>query len=226
MGAADKLIPIATTIANNLHGVRYSTGAIFKLPGKSMGKFNNVWTDAADFFASIYAKELKIAESNSTWNYELVNGQPLKSPFSPNHHTHSLNLGMLVAVSEEEWNELQIAISRSFNIVNVAIVPVPAGFTLNDILYYFNLAGIFSKGTGATEALTDANGNALPGSPFAQGVAYANAWNTLKVPADALLGVETPFLAPIYNQNPGTDEYFYRYTGVRRWFGFDGYDLI
>jgi len=225
MGAADKLIPIATQLANNLKGTKYSTSGTYKLPARKASIYENPWIDSMKFFASVYAKELKIAESNAIWNHELVDGNPLVAPYSPNQHIHNLNLGALVAVSEEEWNELQITISRCFNIIN-GISEVPPAIPLQDLLSYADLIGVIVSSPSPTAALTDANGNPLPGSPFNQGVDYAEAWNTLKVPADAALGVLTYYIAPVLNQDPGTDVYQYRYTGVRRWFDFTGYDLF
>lgn len=224
MGAADKLIPIATQLANNLKGTKYSTGGTYKLPARKISLTDNPWVDAIKFFASVYAKELKIAESNSIWNHELVDGNVLVASYSPNQHIHNLNLGALIAVSEEEWNELQIAISRSFNIINIT-TPPPA-IPTPDVLNYMSLIGTFGSSTAATLPLLDADGNALPGSPFNQGVDYAEAWNTLKVPADAALGVLTYYIAPILNQDIGVNNYTYRYTGIRRWFDFDGYNLF
>lgn len=224
MGAADKLIPIATQLANNLKGTRYSTSNTYKLPARKTSVYENPWVDAIKFFSSVYAKELKIAESNATWNYELIDGNPLVAPYSPNQHIHNMNLGALVAVSEEEWTELQIAISRCFNIINP--VSVPPSIPGPDVINYIDLAGVIQTNTSATLNLLDANNNIIAGSPFNQGVDYAEAWNTLKVPADAALGVLTYYIAPILNQDPGVNVYLYRYTGIRRWFDFTGYDLF
>lgn len=224
MAATDKLIPNAITVANNLHGVKYSTSGFYKQPSKKINKYNNPFIDAVNFVASIYAKELKVADGNAVWDYRLIDGSPQKDVFTPDQNTHHLNLGMVVAISENEWNELQIAISKVIN----NIYPLKGSYYLPYSIIqsnlYYDLMGVFKKGSSATAALQDAAGNPIFGSPFIQGITYANAWNSLKVPADAALGVETPFIAPIYKPADETDNY-YRYTGKRRWFDFEGYDL-
>lgn len=313
MAAADKLIPTALTLANNLKGTKYSSGGTYKLPGKNNTLFNNVYTDAIQFFASIYAKELNIADANTTWNQRMVDGSNVQSVFTPNRNIHNINLGMLVAVSEAEWNELQIAISRAFNIVypldisgttsgsaiNVTITnaggpgpnpgfypALPAGnltgvgvgatfdvlvtliplgvsavscvnpgsgylvgdtfnfptmpgsiaevmtiasfggssvYNPEQILAYNDLMGVFENTTSATSILFGADGSNL--GVFAQGEVFANAWNTTKIAYDASIGVETSFIAPILKPT-GASKFYYRFTGVRRWFGFDGYDSL
>jgi hypothetical protein len=221
MGAKDKLIPNAITIANNLHGIKYSTTGTYRQPAKKTNKYNNPVIDAINFISSIYAKEIKIADSNATWNYTLVNGKPQLDVFTPDQNTHHMNLGMLVAVSENEWDELQIAISEAINLIYPLKASYYSLYTLAEGLAYFDQMGIFGNGPTLTSALLDANGGSL--GTFNQGVDYATAWNDLKVPADAALGVYTPFIAPIY-QPLGETLFFYRYTGKRRWASpFTGY---
>lgn len=225
MAAEDKLIPTALTLANNLKGTRLYSTNTFKLPGKKKSKWENPYIDAVNYFASIYAKELRVAAFNAEWNHELVNGEPQTDPATLDQNIHHLSLGMVVAFSELEWDQLQITISKALNIVNV-LYSLPAGlYTPTDYSYILDKMGVFSGSTTATLPLLDAASNPLPGSPFAQGVAYANAWNTLKVPADKLLGVETKFIAPVFKPT-GETEYFYRYTGIRQWMSpFSGYDI-
>lgn len=222
MGSTDKLIPNAITVANNLHGIKYSTSGAYRQPAKKISKYKNPIIDAVNYVSSIYAKELKVANFNETWNYTLVNGQPQLDVFTPDQNLHHMNLGMIVAVSENEWDALQIAISKVINIIYPLKASYYTVYTLSETLGYFKQMGVFSEGPAATVGLVDANGGPL--GIFAQGVTYANAWNNLKVPADAALGVETPFIAPIY-QPSGETLFFYRYTGKRRWAApFEGYD--
>lgn len=225
MAASDKLIPTALTIANNLKGIEYSTKGFYRLPGKKTSKWQNLYVDAVNYFASIYAKEVKVADSNNTWDYRLIDGSVQKDVFTPDQNIHHLNLGMIVAISEAEWNELQIAISKTFNIVYpFDIASITALYSPTELTNFYNLMGVFNGGATPTLALTDANGTVL--GTFAQGQIYADRWNTLKVPADAALGVTTPYLAPIYKPTTGTN-YFYRFTGIRRWATpFEGYDLV
>lgn len=225
MASKDKLIPTALTIANNLKGIRYSTGGTYKLFGKKFSKWQNLYIDAVNYFASIYAKELKVANFNEAWDYKLVDGSVQKDVFTPDQNIHHLNLGMVVAISENEWNELQITISKAFNLIYPFDIPsVVALYSPSEIVNLNNLMGVFSGGAAPTKQLSDANGNVL--GVFSQGQVYADRWNTLKVPADAALGVETPYLAPIY-QPAGATNFYYRYTGKRRWATpFEGYDLV
>lgn len=220
MAAEDKLIPTAIIMANALHGVK-KVAPNFSLPAKKASKFSNTYTNAVDFFASIYAKELKVATGDPTWDHKLVDGENLTALFTPNRNIHDLTLGMIVAFSEAEWNELQITISRAYNIVypfDVTTIYSPA-----ELLAYNNLMGVLDNGILDPAPLLGAD--ASPLGNFAQGTAWADAWNTVKVPYDLTIGVITPFIAPIY-QPVGATKFYYRYTGNRRWFGFEGYDLV
>lgn len=224
MAAEDKLVPTALTIANNLKGTRLYSTNTFKLPSKKKSKWENPYMDAVNYFASIYAKELKVAKFNLPWNHELENGEPQTDPSTLDQNIHHLSLGMVVAFSEKEWDQLQITISKVLNITNVLYSHPTGLYTSADYAYILKQMGVFSGGTGATLPLLDACSNPLPGSPFPQGIAYATAWNTLKVPADKLLDVKTDYIAPVY-QPVGQTEYFYRYTGIREWMSpFSGYD--
>lgn len=224
MAAEDKLIPTALTLANNLQGTRLYSTNTFRLPGKKKSKWENPYIDAVNYFASIYAKERKVAAFNVEWNYELTNDEPQTDPATLDQNIHHLSLGMVVAFSETEWNQLQITISKAFNIVNV-LYSKPAGlYNSTDYAYITEKMGVFSGGINSSLPLLDACSNPLPGSPFNQGVDYATAWNTLKVPADKLLGYDTDFIAPLFKPS-GETEYFYRYTGIREWMSpFSGYD--
>ena len=225
MASKDKLIPTALTIANNLHGTKYSTGGTFKLAGKKTSKWQNLYIDAVNFFASIYAKELKVANFNDVWDYRLVDGSVQKDVFTPDQNIHHLNLGMVVAFSENEWDELQITISKAFNIIYPFDIPsVVSLYTFTEITNLNALMGVFSGGSTLTKNLYNANGVLL--GTYNQGVDYADAWNSVKVPADAALEVYTPFIAPIY-QPAGANDFYYRYTGKRQWLSpFNGYDLV
>lgn len=224
MAAEDKLIPTALTLANNLKCIKLYSTNTFRLPGKKKSKWENPYIDAVNYFASIYAKELRVAAFNAEWNHELDDKEPQTDPATLDQNIHHLSLGMVVAFSELEWDRLQTTISKAFNIINV-LYSRPAGlYSASDYSYILNKMGVFSGGTTGTLPLLDACSNPLPGSPFPQGIAYATAWNTLKVPADKLLGFDTNFIAPVYKPT-GETEYFYRYTGIREWMSpFSGYD--
>lgn len=227
MAANDKLIPTAINIANNLKGTKFSTKSVYRLPGKKTSKWQNLYIDAVNFFASIYAKELKVANFNDTWNYRLVDGSIQKDVFTPDQNVHHLNLGMVVAFSENEWNKLQITLSKTFNIVYPFDIPsITALYSPAELANFYSLMGVLSGSNTPTLTLTDVNGNPVGVGAYPQGILYADAWNTLKVPADAALGVDTPYLAPIY-QPTGATNFYYRFTGKRRWATpFEGYDLV
>lgn len=220
MAAEDKIIPTALIMANALHGIKPSTSNTFGLPAGKPTRYKNPYTNAVTFFASIYAKELKVAGGDPTWNHTLVDGTNIKALFTPNRNIHDLTLGMIVAFSEFEWNELQITISRAFNIVYPFDITGPwAGF---EEVAYNALMGTFGNGAISPFNLIADDGSIL--GNFNQGVDWADAWNTLRVPYDAANGVETPFIAPIA-QPSGASTFYYRYTGKRRWFDFTNYDL-
>ena len=222
MASSDKLIPNAITIANNLHEVKYSTSGFYKQPSKKINKYNNPLIDAINFVASIYAKEVKVADSNATWNYTLVNGLPQLDLFTIDQNTHHHNLGMVVAISEDEWNELQITISKVINNIYPLKTSYYTAYTNLETKAYQALMGVFAGGVTPTKALLDADGNLI--NTYPQGAIYAEKWNTSKVPIDAALGVETPFIAPIYKPS-GETIFYYRYTGKRMWAApFEGYD--
>lgn len=224
MAASDKLIPTALTLANNLKGTKYSSGGTYKLPGRNVSLNSNVYTDAVQYFASVYAKEVRIATTDATWDQKMIDGSNVTSVFTPNRNTHQINLGMLVAASEDEWNELQIAISQAFNTVYPFDIPlITLAYSPSSITAYNNLMGVFDNGAVTPAPLLGADLSPL--GNFAQGTTYADAWNTIKVPYDASIGVETFFIAPIA-QPAGATKFYYRYTGIRRWFGFNGYDSL
>lgn len=228
MAANDKITPTALLIANNLKGIKYSTKSTYKLTPKTASKYENVYTNAVDFLASIYAKEIKVADFNADWNKRLIDGEPQKDPFAVVQSFHYKNVGTIIAFSEIEWNELQITISKAFNNIYPFDLASFAGvYTPSEETYYQDLMGVFSGSSTATLTLYDANGGPL--GTFPQGTDFANAWNTLKISVDAGLGVETPYIAPIYKPASGTN-YYYRFTGKRRWnvspsAPFEGYDL-
>lgn len=117
MAASDKIIPTAIILSNSLRDVKGSTNPFRMSYGKKRSKHDNPYTDAVFFFASIYAKALKIAGGNPSWNQQFVDGKNLQKLYTPNRNMHSLTLGSVVATSEAEWNELQKTISKAFNIV-------------------------------------------------------------------------------------------------------------
>lgn len=221
MASKDKLIPTAIIMSNSLKGIKTTNNSFSMSYGKKRTLYDNNYTNAVYFFASIYAKELKISGGDATWNHKLVDGKNLTALYTPNRNIHDLTLGNVVASSEAEWNKLQVTISRAFNIVYP--FDIVSALTAADILAYNNLMGVFDNGATTTFALTGADGSPL--GTFAQGVTFADAWNTIKVPYDASIEVITYFIAPIF-QPVGATKFYYRYTGLRRWFDFTGYNLI
>jgi hypothetical protein len=228
MAANDKITPTSLLIANNLKGTKYSTKNTYKLTPKNTGKYKNVYTDAVDFLASVYAKELKVADFNDLWNFRNADEAPNKAQYTPNKNANYEVLGQIVAFSELEWDELQITISKAFNnIYPFEIESLVGVYTPSEQAYYLGQMGVLDGGQTVTKVLLNAVGVGL--GTFNQGVQYAQAWNSLRVPSDAALGFDTPFLAPILQQTPSfpiVPSFFYRYTGKRRWANpFSGYNL-
>jgi hypothetical protein len=215
MAASDKLIPLAKIIAKSLTGFPANSSAGYAMPSaKKASQFRNPYTEAVAFFAGIYAKELKIAGGDATWNQRTIDGRTIRSPYVPNRGLYGLTLGTLIATSEAEWNELQIAIGASFDIVYPFDVP---GVTLTpaEVLAYNTFMGTFDNGIVDPAPLLAADSTPL--GVFAQGAVFANAWNTLRVPYDLTTGVVTQFIAPI-TQPVSATKFYYRFTGIRRWF--------
>lgn len=224
----NKLLPKAYTIANNIKGIKLSTSGGYRMPYRKTSKWQNPVLDAVNFLASVYAKEVKVADFNADWNKRLIDGEPQKDQFVVVQSSHYKTIGTIIAFSEMEWNQLQITISKLFNIIypftELETLQTAGIYNSTDINNMLSQMGVLGAGSTPTKALLDADGNSLPGSPFNQGDDYAQAWNTLKVPADAALGVTTPYLAPIY-QPAGATNFYYRFTGIREWFSpFEGYD--
>ena len=224
MAAQDKLIPSAITLSNNLKGTKLYTQGNFRMPAKKSSKWANPFIDGMNFLASIYAKALRVATGDASWNHRLVDGEPQKDVFTIDQNMHHLTLGSIIAFSENEWDELQIAISKVINIIGVQNA-IPSGlYTPTELQKLFANAGMWAGGGTPTLVLSNANG--VPIGTYPQGYVYAGAWNQLKVPADAALGVKTPFIAPVYKLTPGGSPiFYYRYTGDREWMApFIGYD--
>lgn len=222
MAAADKLIPTAILIANNLRGTKYSTSGTFKLPAKKISVYQNPVQDTYQFFSSVYAKIQKVANSNETWNFEMVTKsiipKNVQALYTPNRNIHSLDLSMIVAISEPEWNELNYAVSKAVNIIYPDLL-------INTNNLFNTNTGLFNNGAGNSSYLIGVNGNIL--AHVHQGIQYAHSWNNVKVPYDKTLGTVTEFIAPLLNKNPGTDDFWYRYTGIRHWdYPFIGYNAI
>lgn len=223
----NKLLPKAYTIANNIKGIKLSTSGGYRMPSRKTSKFQNPVLDAVNFLASVYAKEVKVADFNADWNKRLIDGTPQKDQFVVVQSSHYKTIGTIIAFSETEWDQLQITISKLFNIINpfdqLEDLYTAGLYTVTEFKAMLALMGVLQYGNVPTITLFANDGTNL--GTFNQGVDFATAWNDLKVPADAALGVETPYLAPIYKTS-ATTNYYYRYTGIRRWATpFEGYDL-
>lgn len=217
MAAQDKLIPTALLLANNLKGTSYSTAGTYKLPAKKASKYQNPYTDAVKFFADVYQREVLIA--NQLEGTVPPVSEIFTKLYTPNQNNRALTLGMVVAFSEFEWEELQIAISRAFNIVYPFDQFGP--WTKPEIDAYEIQMGTFWDDSTDLKAAD----NTILASQLTPGPQWAEAWNTLRVPYDKAQGINTPFIAPILKPSQG-QHFYYRYTGPRRWFGFNGYDLM
>lgn len=217
MAAQDKLTPIAITLANNLNGTRLSTGATFKMTSKAKSKWDNPFMDVVKFFASVYAKQNKVATGDMSWNHKLDNTQPNIDPFSLDQNISQLTLGSVVAISETEWNELQVAISRCYNIIKWLPIAPALPYSQTEILNLYKLAGIDIT---TSNSIFGADGKLL-GSGFSKSApnyTWHEKWNDLKVPYDKSIGIDTPYIAPIAPSGTTPSTNYYRFTGNRRWF--------
>lgn len=217
MAAQDKLTPTAITLANNLNGTRLSTGATFKMPSKAKSKWDNPFMDVVKFFASIYAKQNKIATGDMSWNHKLDDNQPLQDAFALDQNLAQLTLGNVVAITEAEWNEFQTAISRCYNIIKWLPPVASLPYTPTEMTNLYSLAGI---GYDTTNNIYGADGELLysNASKAAPNYIWHTKWNELKVPYDKVLKVDTPYVAPIAPSGANPNSNYYRFTGNRRWF--------
>lgn len=238
MGAQDKLVPKANTIVNNYNNTVWSTKSTFRLPSKKNSKYKNPLIDALDFLSSIYAKSLKIADNNIIWNGDLVSTATLTnkqlSNHAPDRGVHDDILPGFAATTIEEWNELQTGISRAYNIIQTVNIPylAPPNYTGFELISSLNRMGI----TNLPNVLNDATGNPiiLPAPQLVPGIEYAKSWNEVKVPLDASLGYETPYISPVFPSlvnlapvPPTLPNAWYRYTGKSKWsYPFTGWNLV
>lgn len=227
MGAQDKLVPAAGVIANNWAGTSWSTKSTFRLPAKKATLYKNPLIDANDFLSSIHAKQLAIANNNHIWNGDMANTPPVYlsnnqlSVYSLDRGIHDEVLPGFAATTIEEWNELQTGVSRAYNIIGIPLLGTPI-YSANEQTESLIRLGIFIS----NQNLFNAVGGLL--GVYAAGTTYADAWNSVKVPADAALGYQTSYIAPVYPGLviPGVSA-FYRYTGKSRWASpFTGWDLL
>lgn len=226
MGAQDKLVPAAGVIVNNLNGTAWSTKSTFRLPAKKATLYKNPLIDANDFLSSIHAKQLAIANNNQIWNGDMANTPPVYlsnqqlSAYSLDRGIHDEVLPGFAATTIEEWNELQTGVSRAYNIIGIPLLGTPT-YSANEQTESLIRLGIFIS----NQNLFNAVGGLL--GVYAAGTTYADAWNSVKVPADAALGYQTSYIAPVYPGLiiPGVSG-FYRYTGKSRWASpFTGWNL-
>jgi len=222
MGAQEKLIPIANIIHVNLANIPRPSSGAYKPPAKRISIGNNAYSDAVEFLANIYRREVQIASAKSGRAVPRFPQSPLlKRTFSPNVGIQDLTLGTILVLSQEEWLDLQVAISKCFNIIYPFDLIGP--WTAPEITAYNDVMGVFFQEPGEGYPLFGADGSPL--GDYAQGIDWANAWNDIKVPYDLSIGVITFFVAPIY-QPPTANKYYYRFTGLTRWFDFTGYDSL
>lgn len=226
MGAQDKLVPAAGIIINNEISTAWSSSGTYRMPGKKASKYKNPLIDANDFLSSIHAKQLAIANNNQIWNGDMANTPPVYlsnqqlSAYSLDRGIHDEVLPGFAATTIEEWNELQTGVSRAYNIIGIPLLGTPT-YSANEQTESLIRLGIFIS----NQNLFNAVGGLL--GVYAAGTTYADAWNSVKVPADAALGYQTSYIAPVYPGLiiPGVSG-FYRYTGKSRWASpFTGWNL-
>jgi hypothetical protein len=196
---------------------------------KVITKYANPEIDALNFLGSIHAKQLRIADNNSIWDGTLANNPPaglsdqVISKYVVDKGTHDEVLPGFAATTIQEWNELQTGISRAYNIVNYIGLTSP--YSASEQSDSLTQLGIFSS----NQTLVNAIGGVI--GVYAIGTAFADAWNSLKVPADKALGYTTPYIAPIFPTRtvilaPPNSRAWYRYTGKSRWaLPFTGWNL-
>lgn len=223
----------ARLIANNLNGTVFSSGA-YQLPRKNifLGGSNSghPYLDAVYFLNDLTAAISKLTTSIKERPYtylpinipiplissELRNipGKTLKDTLRYAPIIGYLSATNIIAASTKEILQLQILINESFNIIQP--IPPAGVFTPTQIQEFNEAMGLIINNSQVLEG-----DDATVLGVFVPGIDYATAWNTIKIPYDASLGIKTAAIAPI--PRIGNDQY-YRLTGQDPWIGFEGYD--
>jgi hypothetical protein len=195
MAAINKIYPAAQAIRLSL--VPYKSQLELNNSFRP-GQVNDPVTAVFDLIAGIHGKEENISNPsirrpngpNSGWAYKTVLGRNVESPYFVNRSQRQFNVGSVLATNADEWIELQGAIHGAYVLLDpVSLLPY-----ITDPLFqtfWLDSCGIFSYDA----PLKGADNTVLVVPPTSDPATFANQWNTVKVPYDKSIGVDTEYVA-------------------------------
>lgn len=214
MAAINKIFPGAQAIRQSL------------APFKSQLELNNSFRPGQaidpvlavfDFLAGIHGKEEFISNppvrgngSNpiNPWAFKTILGRDVQSPYFVNRGSRQYNVGAILATNADEWLELQGAIHGAY----LSLDPVSLLGYLEPVwqTYWLDSCGMFLY----TGPLRGADNTILVVPPTTDPATFADQWNTVKVPYDKSIGVNTEYVAFVPTSVVGEpDEFWLRKIG-------------
>jgi hypothetical protein len=214
MAAINKIYPAAQAIRLSL------------IPYKSQLELNNSFrpgqvndpvTAVFDLLAGIHGKEENISNPsvrrpngpNSGWAYKTVLGRDVESLYFTNRSNRQFGVGSVLATNNDEWLELQGAIHGAYVLLDpVSLLP----YIVDPLFetFWLDSCGMFLY----TGPLRGADNTVLVVPPTTDPATFANQWNTVKVPYDKSIGVNTEYVAFVPTSVVGEpDEFWLRKIG-------------
>ena len=209
MAAINKIYPATQAIRQSL------------LPFKSQFDLNNSFRPGQaidpvlavfDFLAGIHGKEEFISNPPSrgngsnpinSWPYTTVLGRNVASPYFVNRASRQFEVGSVLATTDDEWIELQGAIYAAYLLLD----PISLLGYLEPVWQQFWLE---SLGLFMYEGpLKGADNTVLPVPPTTDPIVFADQWNTVKVPYDKGIGVDTEYVAGVVTSTALEPDQFY-----------------
>jgi hypothetical protein len=213
MAAINKIFPGAQAIRQSLIPFRsqLELNNSFR-PGQAIDPVLAVF----DFLAGIHGKEEFISNPpvkrpngpNPNWAYRTILGRDVASPYFINRASRQFEVGAVLATNTNEWLELQGAIHGAY----VLLDPVSLLGYLEPVWqqYWLDSCGMFLY----TGPLRGADNTVLVVPPTTDPATFADQWNTVKVPYDKSIGVDTEYVAFVPTSVVGEpDEFWLRNIG-------------
>lgn len=196
MAAINNLFPLAQALRLSLvpYKSQLELNNSFR-PGQAIDPFLGV----VDFISGVHAKEMFISDPpkrgsgsqpNGGWNYRTVNGNNVLSPYFANRGSRVFQLGNVVSTTPDEWVQLQGTIFGIYEMLDPLAILYSGAFTAEEMKFWSENMGLIF----APRLLTGADGKVLQQQISPDALAYATAWNTIKVPHDRALGYNTPYV--------------------------------
>ncbi len=196
MAAINKIYPAAQAIRLSL------------APFKSQLELNNSFRPGTvidpilavfDLLAGIHGKEEFISNPpvkrpngpNANWTYKTVLGRNVLSPYFVNRAERQFQVGTVLATNADEWIELQGAIYGAYILLDPVSLLSYLEAPFDD--FWLDSLGLFSY----EAPLKGADNVVLVVPPTTDPLVFADQWNTVKVPYDKTIGVDTEYVAGV-----------------------------